>query len=464
MILMTDMFRTKNRVSLMIPQRQSVFAGAISAFAFILVSTSSHAQTPVPAGLEKNVPKNWVDEQFPELDQKVERLSVAYSLSSDAAEALRSKMVATLETQYQFEQALAAENAALAAQIEEQNLGDDSPQGIKLLEGIRKLVNESPLSELTLATEIERSLSTDIAAQGRSRLLELIERESNKLAVTDEDLGQVSAHNGSMADGRMAAEAPLSPQGNPLPRGGKLPVISPEVVAKVGGETAPSLPVQPNPALPALANTAYEVGTTSASNNRSDSAQQLEVVKATADAILADPTMSKVEAKVAMPNGRTAKNHVAESSGGLDRGAQPRIAAAQSKSPEVIGSTLKGSEPSRPVPAAVEAVRLQAAPPLDDWDKYVDTTCKKFEFSDAQVIKAQSILKDLRNRASAYRTSRNEDFAAAERLADAKAKADRKKELSAPIDAFFEELKQRLDNLATLEQRAKASAAAPGKK
>lgn len=102
------------------------------------------------------------------------------------------------------------------------------------------------------------------------------------------------------------------------------------------------------------------------------------------------------------------------------------------------------------------------APPLDTWDKHLDKTAGQFQFSDQQRTKAQAILRDLRRRAEQYRLSRAPDFAAAERETDAKARRATEGRLNEPLDRMFDELKQRLDALATIQQRARA--ASPTKK
>jgi len=121
----------------------------------------------------------------------------------------------------------------------------------------------------------------------------------------------------------------------------------------------------------------------------------------------------------------------------------------------VSGSVVGKRATKREVTKTAEAP-LPPAPPLDDWDKHVDRTAERYGFTDDQRTKAQAILRDLRRRAEQYRLSRADDFRALERIEDAEARGEKEKALAAPLNALFEELKQRLDNLATLEQRAKA--------
>jgi len=411
------------------------------------------------------IPANWLNMYSAEVDAQVERFGVAYSLSPEALASLRELLVSRIVEQRQFEisgfQSVQQRfDAAIANGVD---LSQDNEESRVILRNFALIAEQGPLNDLVVAKELEATLEPLAAAEGRARLVDLIARRDQEVLARDDDFELQSTHNANVAEARIAAEAPLSPAGNPLPRGEKLVKVAPESIGVVGGESAASLPIKPNAAAVPMLNDVGAAAKTTAAAQEAERAD-LNEVKAAADALLADPTKTVADVKGARPNGRTAKAAAAKA------GREGRAAPASPNTQPPVD--LRGDKnlaevrpgPSRPMPAAVEPVRLQAAPPIDDWDKYVDTTCKKFAFTEAQVIKAQSILKDLRNRAAAYRTGRADDFAAAERIADAKTKADRKKELSAPIDAFFEELKQRLDNLATLEQRAKAAAAAPGKK
>jgi len=434
-----------------------------------LSGKSLQADEPATEALA-GIPLNWVTENIGEVNETVERLGNAYSLSADRIEALRAELVSKLSSQWAFERSSMASAQELADQLDDSGEDENSEIAIKLREQLRVWSSMGPINDLAIAPRIESELPPDSAAAGRARLTELLDRRIKVQLVQDADMDAQAAHNGQLASQSAGAMAPESVQGTPLPRGKKLVTIAPEVVGKTGGASVPLEPVSPNKA-------PSEVNTIGATLNNSEEAsatvgetkQDLRHIQAAADALLSDPGKEAVATDRAAKssNGRTAKASAIRA-GNVASAVAPTPASTEGKKPPVsreVATPTPDKGPSRAMPAAVEPVRLQAAPPLDDWDKYVDTTCKKFAFSDAQVIKAQSILKDLRTRAAGYRSSRNEDFAAAERISDAKAKADRKKELSAPIDAFFEELKQRLDNLATLEQRAKASSPpSPGKK
>lgn len=414
----------------------------------------------------EGIPHGWLNEFSTEVDSQVERFAAAYNMGDQAKEQLRQTLVSRLAAQWQFESKgfQEVQKKIDEAQARGIDLEADTEEARAIQKDIETLGTIGPLNDLVIASELEANMDPVVAEQGRVRLTELISRRDQITLAQDDDFETQSGHNVSLAEARMAGSPPVTAAGNPLPNGAKLAEVAPAAVGKPGGETPPSIPVRPNAAMhPGLSDVGI-VPSAGAATAHAATGADMDQVRAAADALLNDPTKSIADVKGAATNGRTAK--AAARKIGAANAAKPAATAAAPVAAvrDDANRAEKNPGPSRPMPAAVEPVRLQAAPALDDWDKYVDTTCKKFEFTDAQVIKAQSILKDLRNRARAYRNSRDDDFAAAERLTDAKAKADRKKELNTPIDAFFEELKQRLDNLATLEQRAKAAAPAAGKK
>ncbi len=120
------------------------------------------------------------------------------------------------------------------------------------------------------------------------------------------------------------------------------------------------------------------------------------------------------------------------------------------KGPEPKDASQKESR------GAVKREPLAPAPPLDEWDRYVASVAEKYEFTEAQLTKAQAILRDLRSRAYQYRLSRTHDYARAELIADAKTRTDTLKQLNEAVDAMFDELKARLEALPTLAQKQRA--------
>ena len=114
-------------------------------------------------------------------------------------------------------------------------------------------------------------------------------------------------------------------------------------------------------------------------------------------------------------------------------------------------------EPAAPPPQApIESPRLTPAPPIDEWDRHVDSVAQKYKFSGEQKGKAQLILKDLRDRARQYRKSHTSDYERLKRITDGAERATEEKHLNQPLDELFAELKERLEVLPTQEQREMA--------
>lgn len=135
-------------------------------------------------------------------------------------------------------------------------------------------------------------------------------------------------------------------------------------------------------------------------------------------------------------------------------GATPAVATSQK--PAGPASLHIAREAAKPVVAPIAA-----APAIDTWEKYFLDVSAHYQFTDQQHSAGKVILEHLRSRAGQYRLSREKDFAKAANLTD-KAERDRRTaELNAPIDRMFNELKIRLENLPTLQQKHQAVGPAP---
>lgn len=99
----------------------------------------------------------------------------------------------------------------------------------------------------------------------------------------------------------------------------------------------------------------------------------------------------------------------------------------------------------------------EAAPVAEHpWEKYVSEFAARHALTATQQASASAILRDVRSRASQIEVANAGKIAATAELSDAKLREAKLKELNAPIEKLFEELKIRLDGLLTAEQRAKA--------
>jgi len=99
------------------------------------------------------------------------------------------------------------------------------------------------------------------------------------------------------------------------------------------------------------------------------------------------------------------------------------------------------------------------------WDGYVNNFIKDFELDEGQITSARSILKELKDRAMAYRTSHREDFERIEQKIETARKAreidklnqamDEQRQLNSLVAQLFKELKDRLDAIPRPAQREK---------
>ncbi|MFQ5430389.1 MAG: hypothetical protein ACE5E1_08780 [Phycisphaerae bacterium] len=137
-------------------------------------------------------------------------------------------------------------------------------------------------------------------------------------------------------------------------------------------------------------------------------------------------------------------------------GRPPRTVRLSSSSSHTASGarTAETAPPDRARAGA--AVLLAAAPPLDEWERYVARVAEHYAFTEAQTAKAHFILKSLRHRAQQYRLGRVSLFNDAEQIQDKQARTLRLATLNRPIDSIFHELKRRLENLPTLTQKLRA--------
>jgi hypothetical protein len=98
------------------------------------------------------------------------------------------------------------------------------------------------------------------------------------------------------------------------------------------------------------------------------------------------------------------------------------------------------------------------APPLDEWSAYLELSAKRYGFDETQRRSGEIILKDIENRAQDLRRAFSRTYESVGALEDAEQRASQMWILNRPIDAMFDELRQRLCGLATVEQRAAAAA------
>jgi len=385
-----------------------VFAACCLAF-----SPGSAALAQQPADLA-DVDPAWLESWQQEIDWQVEQLSSAYALNDDQRLALRAELENRLVVQKSAEEQMLAQldelKSAAEASIGE-SPGVETPEAIALTEALRQQNASLPLNELQAARWVEEHVAPPAVAEGRQRFEELRQRRELIRNTRDFDSKLVSGKKTKLATEARDMNVAISPETErATPRG-----LLAEQAMEQRRRALESRKFQPN-------------------RPRRRSELGLPPLE---EPVPADParTGQRAADKSARPSpAAPVPRHPADRPAGAD----PRRAA--------------GGSPS----AAEKVVPLAPAPPLDDWDKFVITTAGRYSFDEAQITQARSVLAGLRARAVQYQRSRSADFSRLELMEDARAREQERKTLSAPLDALFEELKQRIENLATMEQRHRA--------
>jgi len=115
--------------------------------------------------------------------------------------------------------------------------------------------------------------------------------------------------------------------------------------------------------------------------------------------------------------------------------------------------------PTPPPPPRV----IQPAPPIAEWKPWVDAAVTKYQFTPVQSDRAKWLIEHYQKRAGEFNEKNKTAYEEANKLSDAAAKEKAVKELNKGLDKLYDELTQRIEFLATIEQRQKADKAA-GKK
>ncbi|MFH0982872.1 MAG: hypothetical protein V2A79_15225 [Planctomycetota bacterium] len=125
----------------------------------------------------------------------------------------------------------------------------------------------------------------------------------------------------------------------------------------------------------------------------------------------------------------------------------------------------KPNEPPRP-PRPPSVITPGKQRQEDTWERYVQDFIRKYQLDPPQREAAESILREMKQRAADHRASKakdyeevrkrlNESFAAGADLKKRAAASRDEKQLNKPIDELFDELKGRLDKIPTAAQKKK---------
>lgn len=374
----------------------------------------------LPAGL-KDVDPEWIRGNLSAVDDQLAQLTAAYSLDEATQQLVRQEMLNRLVAQYAYEQENWPALKRLTEALEAVGGDENSPEAQALEQRFSTFVAGMPLGEENVVAWVDTQLPQDVVVLGRQRWEELRGREMAVQIAEDDDNHRLAGGKTEIIADMKAKDAPQTPAGNPVPHGPKS-----QPVLEQNKRIEEAKVVEPNRAVPPP--------------------QAGKAPPPAQAGQMPPPAVGGASAaKPVDPNRATPKP------GEIIEKAGPAVARVEPGKP----GAAPGTPPGRPAvaPAKVEPAPLAVAPPLDDWDKHVAQTAERFQFTEAQVTTARSILKDLRRRAYQYQMSRSADFARAHLINDAKARQAELARLSKPIDALFSELKVRLDSLLTAEQR-----------
>lgn len=366
----------------------------------------------------------WVETNQAELERQFTLLVAAYGLDETQQAALRQEMQARLFQQKAFEDKELRELNEMSQKLQAAGEDDSSPEAQAIVAKIAEMSRSMPLNEEGIVTWVEKIVPPARVAESRQRWEELRVFQDQRSMPNEAAIGESIALKETVRETRTTNEAAVLPgSGEPVPSGEKGERVWP-VETKKRADQARVVPP-----------------------NFDTDSQRIE---SQAKKVRSKPPYWKVR-----PEDDTA-TPVDGTTGTDDQTivAQP-ITPAPPASVGQAGPAVVTPQPTqKPIAAAPQP--LQPAPPLDDWDKFVLAQADRFQFDKGQMTNAQSILRDLKRRANQYRLSRAEDFAKAQLNISAKSREEELRRLNRPIDALFEELKQRIESLPTVQQRQQA--------
>lgn len=368
--------------------------------------------------LLSNVDPGWLDSYRDSANHQFDLIVAAYSLDDKHQAALRQELDIRLMQQKIFEDKELAEWTALIEKMSAAGDVEDSPESKAVMEKMNFIGKNMPLADDNVANWMDQQMGP-AANEGRMRWEELRQHGASSRDVGDDDLAAKSAIKSDFGHARAAADPTVLPgTEQPLPGDPKGARVGPEAekYQKSASKVAPNAP-------PAMDE---------------------ERVAAKAPDRRLEPWMQEPPSlnATAVPDGAMPE--------------PVEAFPAQVRRPPSVGPSMPPPAPGAAAQPAMPPAVLPAAPPLDDWDKYVLSLAQKYKFSEAQMTNAQSILRDLKRRANQYRLSRADDYARGQLMTNAKAREDQLKSLNRTLDALFDELKQRLEALPTVEQKLKA--------
>ncbi len=122
--------------------------------------------------------------------------------------------------------------------------------------------------------------------------------------------------------------------------------------------------------------------------------------------------------------------------------------------PPAVKTQRPLSRTARQAPAPPKP--LEPAPPEAEWANYVDQASADYGFSKAQEQAARAVFSSCRSRAQAHRSGRQAEYQEVENTADQAERVEALRQLNLRLDQLYAELTERVDAVASLEQKRKA--------
>ena len=429
--------RITNIGGIPVPKPWILRANFILVVSFTCAGISNPAQAQRPRDEALNADQGWVDTTRADLDYQFDLFTAAYNLDAQQQAALRQELEVRLYQEKAFEDKEWVELNEIVQKMTAAGAGDDdnAPETKAAFAKLNHFATNMPTGPDQIADWVDKQVGPR-ATEGRARWEELRNRGDATRDDKDEMLAKAAAERSTLAESRNSLEAKSVPvTGQPIPSGENATRVWPKTEKQIDQSRVipPNFAEHPELIRPLV----------------SPPPDKLDPWKpAPLKPGQINPDENVQLAQVATPAANTQVS--------------PQAAVENASIPQMAQPAPLKAAPQAPAPPPPQ---LPAAPPLDDWDKYVISTATKYQFDDAQLTKAQSILRELKRRANQYRLSRADELARAQLMTDARERDGLLKSLNRPLDALFDELKQRLESLPTVEQRQKAGATTPsGKK
>lgn len=386
----------------------------LCACAVLIVAARVPAQTQNSAGSRAPRPSSGISADGAGrklIDQHLRFIQEMYKLDAAQITKCRSEFTQLLpaQRQYELETATTLRRLPLARVVVLDDKNADEATRLRKAKGFEReyhrLITRAPLSTANVLRRVEAMLPPGQVAQGHARI-------KAKFA------GRLARKGASAPIDYDAIGAILA---GPMPRAQIPEMIKP--TGRPGDEPVARSPA-PAPAPPAA--------------RRGDEESPPR------------PTVPRRQPKTAPPPA-TASGEAGTRSASATQDPPARTSSSATRTPQISAK--------RPAPrsaAKTPPKPLAPAPPESEWSKQFDATTGGYGFTAVQMIAAKSVLNGCLARAALHRKQQKSDYQDAEKIADGADKAAKLNRLNRRLDELYDEMIQRVDSLATIDQKQQA--------